>query len=81
MTRFGPPDRVADYMAVHLCFAGLRGVVAPVVAFYLVSGWPLSVLGWISVGLIVVGSAFLVPEIKFGKNARGGVPKVLSLEA
>jgi hypothetical protein len=42
------------------------------VAFYLVSDLPLNVLGWISVGLIGVGSAFLVPEIKFGKGARRG---------
>jgi hypothetical protein len=33
---------------------------------------PFNVLGWISVGLIVIGSAFLVPEIKFGKGARRG---------
>ena len=73
VTKFAPPDRVADYMAVHLCFAGVRGVVAPLVAFYLVAGCPLNVLGWISVGLIVVGSAFLVPEIKFGQSGRRGV--------
>jgi MFS family permease len=72
VTKFAPPDRVADYMSVHTCFAGLRGVVAPVVAFYLVSGLPLNVLGWISVGLIAIGSAVLVPEIKFGKLARPG---------
>jgi hypothetical protein len=70
VTKFAPPDRVADYMAVHICFTGLRGVVAPVAAFYLVSTLPFYVLGWISVGLIVIGSAFLVPEIKFGKKAR-----------
>jgi hypothetical protein len=72
VTKFAPPDRVADYMAVHICFTGVRGVVAPAVAFYLVSSLPLNVLGWISVGLIVIGSAFLVPEIKFGKTARRG---------
>jgi hypothetical protein len=72
VTKFAPPDRVADYMAVHICFTGVRGVVAPVAAFYLISGLPFNVLGWISVGLIVIGSAFLVPEIKFGKVARRG---------
>jgi MFS family permease len=70
VTKFAPPERVADYMSVHTCFTGVRGVVAPVVAFYLVSDLPLNVLGWISVGLIAIGSAFLVPEIKFGKTAR-----------
>jgi hypothetical protein len=38
----------------------------------LVSGLPLNVLGWISVGLIAIGSAFLAPEIKVGKTARPG---------
>lgn len=70
VTKFAPPERVADYMSVHTCFTGVRGLVAPVVAFYLVSTLPLNVLGWISVGLIAVGSAFLVPEIKFGRTAR-----------
>jgi hypothetical protein len=50
----------------------VRGVVAPVVAFYLVAGVPFNVLGWISVGLIGIGSTFLIPEIKFGKTARPG---------
>jgi len=73
VTKFAPPERVADYMSVHTFFTGVRGVVAPLVAFYLVSDLPLNVLGWISVGLIGVGSAFLVPEIKFGKGARRSV--------
>ena len=76
VTKFAPPERVADYMAVHTFFTGVRGVVAPVVAFYLVAGLPLNVLGWISVGLIAVGSAVLVPEIKFGKGARRGATLV-----
>ena len=76
VTKFAPPERVADYMAVHTCFTGVRGVVAPIVAFYLVSHLPLHVLGWISIGLIGVGSALLVPEIKFGKSARPGAALV-----
>jgi MFS family permease len=76
VTKFAPPERVADYMSVHTCFTGVRGVVAPLVAFYLVADLPLSVLGWISVGLIGIGSAFLVPEIKFGKGARRGAALV-----
>jgi MFS transporter len=70
VTKFAPPGRVADYMSVHTFFTGMRGIVAPLAAFYLVSTLPLNILGWISVGLILVGSSFLVPEIKFGKTAR-----------
>ena len=70
VTKFAPSERVADYMAVHTFFTGVRGVIAPLAAFYLVAALPLNVLGWISVGLILIGSSFLVPEIKFGKSAR-----------
>jgi MFS family permease len=76
VTKFAPPERVADYMSVHTFFTGVRGVFAPVVAFYLVSGIDPSVLGWISVGLIGIGSAFLLPEIRFGKQARPAVSAV-----
>jgi len=70
VTKFAPPDRVADYMSVHTFFTGVRGVIAPLVAFHLVGGLSLPVMGWISAGLIVVGSLFLVPEIRSGRAAR-----------
>ncbi len=57
-------------MSVHTFFTGVRGLAAPLTAFYLVSILPLNLLGWISAGLILIGSCFLVPEIKFGKTAR-----------
>ena len=72
VTKFAPPERVADYMSVHTFFTGVRGVIAPLVAFYLVAGLPLSYAGWICAGLIGIGSALLVPEIKAGKLARPG---------
>lgn len=72
VTKFAPPERVADYMSVHTFFTGVRGFLAPVTAFFVVAGLPLPALGWISVGLIAIGSAFLVPEIKFGRGARPG---------
>jgi MFS family permease len=71
VTKFAPPERVADYMSVHTFFTGVRGVVAPIVSFQLVSGLPLSFLGWASAGLILVATSFLIPEIKLGKGARG----------
>lgn len=76
VTKFAPPDRVADYMSVHTFFTGVRGVVAPLVAFQLAAGVPLPVMGWISAGLIAVGSVFLVPEIKFGRGTRPAAPLV-----
>ena len=70
VTKFAAPERVADYMSVHTFFTGVRGVVAPLVAFHLVSGLSLQLVGWIAVGLILIAISFLIPEIKFGKEAR-----------
>src|SRR5207249_494822 len=36
VTKFAPPEHVADYMSVHTFFTGLRGMLAPLVAFHLV---------------------------------------------
>jgi MFS family permease len=70
VTKFAPPERVADYMSVHTFFTGVRGVIAPLVAFHLIAGLPLHTVGWICAALILIGTALLVPEIKAGKGAR-----------
>src|SRR6185295_19126359 len=70
VTKFAPPERVADYMSVHTFFTGVRGMLAPLVAFHLLSGLSFQILGWIAVGLILIAISFLVPEIQFGKSAR-----------
>lgn len=76
VTKFAPPERVADYMSVHTFFTGVRGVVAPLVAFHVIAGLPLHMVGWICAGLILIGTLLLVPEIKAGKLARPGVALV-----
>jgi hypothetical protein len=70
VTKFSPPEHVADYMSVHTFFTGLRGMAAPLFAFHLVQVFPVTTLGWISAGLIVASSLLLLPEIKFGRTAR-----------
>jgi MFS family permease len=76
VTKFAPPGRVADYMSVHTFFTGVRGVLAPVVAFTLVQQLSLELLAGISAVLIVAANLLLLPEIKFGKRARKGVALV-----
>jgi MFS family permease len=70
VTKFAPPERVADYMSVHTFLTGARGVLAPVVAFAVVAHLPMATLALISVGLIVAATLLLVPELKFGRRAR-----------
>ena len=63
VTKFAPPDRVADYMSVHTFLTGFRGVLAPMCAFYLVTVLSLTAMAAICSALIVVGTLILVPEI------------------
>jgi len=76
VTKFAPPERVADYMAVHTFLTGVRGVVAPAAAFILAGYLPLDVMGWICAGMIIVGTLFMVPEIKHGRKSRPGAALV-----
>jgi hypothetical protein len=57
-------------MSVHTFFTGLRGVLAPVAAFQLVGYWSVAAISWLGAGMIVMATLLLIPEIKFGRNAR-----------
>jgi MFS family permease len=70
VTKFAPPERVADYMSVHTSLTGLRGVVAPLVAFHLLGWLPVGTMAWISSGLIAAATLLLLPEVRLGKQAR-----------
>jgi MFS family permease len=70
VTKFAPENRVADYMSVHVFFTGVRGMLAPLVAFQLARGYSLAALGWVSAAMILVASLLLLPEIKFGRRAK-----------
>ena len=54
-------------MAIHTFLTGIRGVLAPLVAFQAVEVLKPSTLGWIATGLIVAASLMLVPEISLWK--------------
>ena len=70
VTKFAPSERVADYMAIHTFLTGLRGVIAPFIAFHLLEIISLAALGWVSAVLIFIASLMLLPEIRFGSSAR-----------
>ena len=71
VTKFAPPGRVADYMAVHTFLTGVRGVLAPVAAFYLIARWPVGWLAALASGLIIVATLLLLPEIRWGRKSPG----------
>ncbi|MEI7733144.1 MAG: MFS transporter [Verrucomicrobiota bacterium] len=76
VTKLAPPERVADYMSVHTFFTGVRGVLAPLIAFPLAAQLSLMWLAALCTGLIVLASVLLLPEIKFGKTMRKGTALV-----
>ena len=59
VTKFAPPERVADYMAVHTFFTGVRGLFAPMTAFALLGIFDLQTLSMISAALILMASILL----------------------
>ena len=72
VTKLAPPERVADYMSVHTFFTGVRGVTAPVAAFYAAQSLALGTIGLVCAGLILAASLLLVPEIRWARTARPG---------
>jgi len=64
VTKMAPPDHVADYMSVHTFLTGIRGVIAPLVAFHLLQ---VIDIVWLAAGcatLIVLASLLLIPEAR-----------------
>ena len=70
VTKLAPPDRVADYMSVHTFFTGVRGMLAPLAAFHLITGISMQALGWISASLIIGATLLLLPEVRLERSAR-----------
>jgi hypothetical protein len=56
-------------MSVHTFLTGVRGVLAPVFAFHFASQVSLGIVAAVSSALIVLATAMLIPEIKFGRKA------------
>ncbi|MFA6543353.1 MAG: MFS transporter [Limisphaerales bacterium] len=74
VTKFAPPGRVADYMSVHTFFTGVRGVVAPLIAFHLVGVLGMTTMAWICTALIAVSVVMLGTEIPLGRKAKAATP-------
>ena len=63
VTKLAPSRHVADYMSIHALLTGVRGIVAPMVAFHAITHWSLVTVGWFCIGLILLGNLTLLPGI------------------
>lgn len=61
VTKFAPAERVPDYMAVHVFFTGVRGLIAPALAFLFLQYISPLELSWISAGLMSLSILQLLP--------------------
>lgn len=72
VTKFAPPGKTADYMAVHSCLTGVRGVLAPIFAFWGVQHLALGTLASIAAAFILIACLLLGNEVRLGTGrARG----------
>lgn len=59
VTKLAPPHAVAEYMSVHTFFTGLRGLIAPFIAFSLLDHVSFATLGMVCAGAILAASGFI----------------------
>lgn len=64
VTKFAPTERVPDYMAVHTFLTGVRGVLSPFLAFWLLQSVGMLPLSLISSSLILISVVMLIPEFR-----------------
>lgn len=72
VTKFSPPEHVAEYMSIHTFFTGLRGIAAPLFAFQIVETVSITTMGIICAIMIVLASLILVPEMRAVKSTPAG---------
>jgi MFS family permease len=63
VTKFANSDKVVEYMSVHTFLTGVRGVVAPFIAFMVANYASPLWVAWISAGLIFLSTLSIFPEI------------------
>ncbi|MEZ5405650.1 MAG: MFS transporter [Verrucomicrobiia bacterium] len=62
--KLAPPQHAAEYMSVHTFFTGIRGMIAPFVAFALLPQFAPPIIALMAAGLMALGAALLLPELK-----------------
>ena len=74
VTKIAKPELVAEYMGVHTFLTGVRGLIAPFLAFRLIETHSIPSLAWWSLGLMALASIMLVPEARTLRRRRPGDP-------
>jgi hypothetical protein len=59
VTKLAPKHAVAEYMSVHTFLTGVRGLLAPMIAFAAIEVMSFETLSWICGAAILSASAFI----------------------
>ena len=70
VTRFANEDNVGEYMSVHTSLTGLRGTLAPVIAFSIAGIMGPSTVALAGATLILISSLMLIPEMRAESKAQ-----------
>ena len=70
VTRFANEDNVGEYMSVHTSLTGLRGTLAPVIAFSVAGIMGPSTVALAGAALILISSLMLIPEMRAESKAQ-----------
>lgn len=74
VTRLAPPGQAADYMSVHTFLTGVRGLLAPMIAFYACTQFSIASVAIASSALILIATAMLIPESLRANSALAPAP-------
>jgi len=69
VTKLAPQHAVAEYMSVHTFFTGLRGLIAPFLAFYLIDRVSFANIGIAAAVSILAASGFITIRARGGDGA------------
>jgi len=70
VTRFASEDRVGEYMSVHSSLTGVRGIIAPIIAFSVAGTFGPGTVAIAGGVLVVISSLMLLPELREEQIAR-----------
>jgi len=64
VTKFASAERVGEYMSVHSSLTGVRGILAPIIAFSVAGTMGPSTVALAGGVLVLISSLMLVPELR-----------------
>lgn len=69
VTKLAPEERVSEYMSVHTFLTGIRGIIGPPLAFWLITIVPVSTMTWVGAGILVMSSLLITRQLRIAARS------------